>query len=629
MRLRKILTFVFALTLIATTTVQAAGLNVQMHVAHGWDPDQTTTVAEQMNSEWVRDEIRWRYVEWTKGNLSIPSTAAWVDEAVKKGMKPLCILGFGNAVYQENGDEYDNLHLPTLGKKTGDAAIKEKAYWDAWMDYVRFVATTYKGKIKAYEVWNEPNHQNFNNNVNAANYAKLYLATKDLIHSIDSEAIVLCGGVAGADHDFINAVLKYIKDNGGISQIDAFSLHFYVPGSTPEEQYLSNLNKTYLYTFLLKGYKGPIWMTENGAYTGTAQNAVSEREQAAYAIRFPVIFDSFLNSINTTGENFWYDIRNDGEDTTNSEHNYGLTYYNYNPKPAYKAAAIFNKLTNGMTFEKLTSNSDKYVAEYTDGKNNYTYVAWTTKASPQTVTIDVKGEVTTVYSMDGIVIDDFEETGNKSFTVTSEPTLIHSVVGEPNFGDSTVISYNSETKKISVTGEIKYLKGEQEVSFLVVPEGTKLSNGLNPALIGYIGAVKVNSKNFAHSFALPEWYSGAADVYVAGLGIDEGVSGGTQLPDNKYMYVASIDVDKSSMVASAIVRNFTGTEKEAKIIVAGYNGDALVDVRIETIKVPAKTYQPTTFSTAGFTVQGSVNKVKAYVWSDMSELVPLIEPAEK
>ena len=629
MRLRKILPFVFALTLIATTTVQAAGLNVQMHVAHGWDPDQTTTVAEQLNSEWVRDEIRWRYVEWTKGNLSIPSTAAWVDEAVKKGLKPLCILGFGNAVYQENGDEYDNLHLPTLGTKTGDAAIKEKAYWDAWMDYVRFVATTYKGKIKAYEVWNEPNHQNFNNNVNAANYAKLYLATKDMIHSIDSEAIVLCGGVAGADHDFINAVLKYIKDNGGISQIDAFSLHFYVPGSTPEEQYLSNLNKTYLYTFLLKGYKGPIWMTENGAYTGTAQNAVSEREQAAYAIRFPVIFDSFLNSINTTGENFWYDIRNDGEDTTNSEHNYGLTYYNYNPKPAYKAAAIFNKLTNRMTFEKLTSNSDKYVAEYTDGKNNYTYVAWTTKASPQTVTIDVKGEVTTVYSMDGIVIDDFEETGNKSFTVTSEPILIHSAVGEPNFGDSTVISYNSETKKISVTGEIKYLKGEQEVSFLVVPEGTKLSNGLNPALIGYIGAVKVNSKNFAHSFALPEWYSGAADVYVAGLGIDEGVSGGAQLPDNKYMYVASIDVDKSSMVATAIVRNFTRTEKEAKIIVAGYNGDALVDVRIETIKVPAKTYQPTTFSTAGFTVQGSVNKVKAYVWSDMSELVPLIEPAEK
>jgi len=629
MRLRKILTFVFALTLIATTTVQAAGLNVQMHVAHGWDPDQTTTVAEQLNSEWVRDEIRWRYVEWTKGNLSIPSTAAWVDEAVKKGLKPLCILGFGNAVYQENGDEYDNLHLPTLGTKTGDAAIKEKAYWDAWMDYVSFVVTTYKGKIKAYEVWNEPNHQNFNNNVNADNYANLYLATKDLIHSIDSEAIVLCGGVAGADHDFINAVLKYIKDNGGVSQIDAFSLHFYVPGSTPEEQYLSNLNKTYLYTFLLKGYKGPIWMTENGAYTGTAQNAVSESEQAAYAIRFPVIFDSFLNSINTTGENFWYDIRNDGEDTTNSEHNYGLTYYNYNPKPAYKAAAIFNKLTNGMTFEKLTSNSDKYVAEYTDGKNNYTYVAWTTKASPQTVTIDVKGEVTTVYSMDGIVIDDFEETGNKSFTVTSEPTLIHSVVGEPNFGDSTVISYNSETKKISVTGEIKYLKGEQEVSFLVVPEGTKLSNGLNPALIGYIGAVKVNSKNFAHSFALPEWYSGAADVYVAGLGIDEGVSGGAQLPDNKYMYVASIDVDKSSMVASAIVRNFTRTEKEAKIIVAGYNGDALVDVRIETIKVPAKTYQPTAFSTAGFTVQGSVNKVKAYVWSDMSELVPLIEPAEK
>ena len=87
MRFKKILTFVFALILIATTTVQAAGLNVQMHVAHGWDPDQTTTVAEQMNSEWVRDEIRWRYVEWSKGSLNVPPTAAWVDKAVEKGMK--------------------------------------------------------------------------------------------------------------------------------------------------------------------------------------------------------------------------------------------------------------------------------------------------------------------------------------------------------------------------------------------------------------------------------------------------------------------------------------------------------------------------------------------------------------
>jgi len=231
--------------------------------------------------------------------------------------------------------------------------------------------------------------------------------------------------------------------------------------------------------------------------------------------------------------------------------------------------------------------------------------------------------------MDGNVIDEFEETGNKSFTITSEPTLIHSVAGEPTFGDSTVISYNSETRKISVSGEIERLKSEQEVSFLVVPKGTELSNGLNPALIGYIGAIKVNSQNFTHSFGLPEWYCGEADVYIAGLGMNDGANASAQIPDNKYMYVASIDVDKSSMVASAVVRNFTSSEKEAKIIVAGYNGNALVNVRIETLKVPAKTYQPTAFSTAGFTPQGLVNEVKAYVWSDMSELVPLIESVVK
>lgn len=628
MRLKKILTLVFVLTLVVTSNVGAAGLNVQNHVAHGWDPVQTTTVAQKMNSEWVRDEIRWRDVEWTIGNLAIPSKASWVDETVEKGMKPLCILGFGNVAYMEN-DEYTNLHLPTLGTKTGTEATKEQTYWDAWMNYVRLVATTYKGKIKAYEVWNEPNHTYFNNNVNADNYAKLYLATRELIHSIDPKAIVLCGAVAGADNDFVSDVLTYIKKNGGVSQIDAFSLHFYVPGSTPEEQYLSNLNKTYMLTFMLNGYKGPIWMTENGAYTGSAENAVTEREQAAFAVRFPVIFDSFLKSVNTTGENFWYDLRNDGTEAANSEHNYGLTYNDFSPKPAYKAATIFNKLTNGMEFNSLNSDSGKYVAEYSDGNNNYTYIAWTTKTSAQTVTVDIKGNISTVYSMDGETVSEFEGTGSKSFSVTSEPTLIHSVEGKPCFGDSTVISYNAETKKISVSGEIKNFKGEQEVSFLVVPKGTEISNVLEPTLIGYIGSLKVNTNSFTHSIPLPKWYCSESDVYIAGLGFNEGATGEASVPDNKYMYVASIDVDKSSMSASAVVRNFTATEKEAKIIVAGYNGEALVDLRIEPLKVPAKTYAPTTFNTVGFATAEPVNEVRAFVWSDMSGLVPLIEATVK
>jgi len=384
-----------------------------------------------------------------------------------------------------------------------------------------------------------------------------------------------------------------------------------------------------VFTFMLNGYKGPIWMSENGAYTGTAENAVTEREQAAFAIRFPVIFDSFLKSVNTTGENFWYDLRNDGTEAENAEHNFGLTYNDFNPKPAYKAATIFNKLTNGMEFKRLNSNSGKYVAEYSDENNNYTYITWTTKTSPQTVTVDVKGDISTVYSMDGEAVSEFEGTGSKSFQVTSEPILIHSVAGTPTLGDSVLINYQAETRKISVSGEIKHIKGEAEISFLVVPEGTEISNGLNPALIGYIGSQKVNTNSFTNSFALPKWFCGEADIYIGGYGIANSVASSSAIPDHKYVYVASIDVNKSSMSASAVFRNFTSEEKGAMIVVAGYKGGALLDVKLEPVKIPEKTYAPTTVHTVGFTTTEPVDEVKAFVWSDMSWTVPLIEACVK
>ena len=608
--------------------VFASGLNIVTHMSKGWDAEQTTSTAKQMNSEWVRDEINWRYVEWTKGNLSMPSAATWVDKAVNKGMKPLCILGFGNALYQENNDEYTNLHLPTLNTKSGVAAVKEKEYWDAWMAYVSFVATTYKGKIKAYEVWNEPNHPNFNNNVNADNYAKLYIETRKVIKAIDPDATVLCGAIAGADNNFINGVLSYIKNNGGLSQIDAFSLHFYVPGSTPEEEYLLNLNRTYLVTFFLKGYKGPIWMTENGAYAGTAQNAVSESVQAAYAIRFPVMFDSFLKSVKTTGENFWYDLKNDGDEPSNSENNYGLTNSSFTAKPAYNAAKIFNKLTDGMSFVKLESNSGNYVAEYSDGKD-FTYVAWTTKSGTQNVTIDLEKTNSKVYAMDGSLTDEIGTPGSKTFSVTGEPVLIYSTNTPVSLSQGTVINYNSAIKKICISGEIENFMSEQEVSFLVVPHGTAINNSLNPALIGYIKTISVNNKSFYHSFTLPEWFCGEADIYIGGLRMSNNITGTKSIPENKYMYIASIDVDKSSMVASAVFRNFTSEEKKANIIVVGYKNGRLIDFRTEVIEAPSNSYEPTEYKTTGFTLNEPVDEVKTFVWNNLSELIPLIPSATK
>lgn len=180
--LEKMVAILGVLTIFAQSTVFGAGLNVCTHCALTWPINETITTCANMNGKWMRDEIRWVNTESSIGTFRIPSYAKWVDEAVKNGINPLCILCYGNGRYQEGDDDYTNGRIPTKDTKTTPAEIeKENAYWNSWMTYANLVATTYKGKIKAYEIWNEPNHTGFNNNVNAENYAKLYLETRNYI----------------------------------------------------------------------------------------------------------------------------------------------------------------------------------------------------------------------------------------------------------------------------------------------------------------------------------------------------------------------------------------------------------------------------------------------------------------
>lgn len=636
MKIGRIAAFVCVAMLAVNANVSAAGLSVCTHGGQGqWDADATVAAAKGMGSEWIRDELRWKQVEWTKGNFALPTDAvwsSWVNKALADGIKPLCILGFGNGVYQENGDEYTSLHLPTYGTKTGTAAVKEQEYWDSWERYVRLVVTTYKGKIPVYEIWNEPNITPFCNDVNPTNYAKLYIATRSIIKSIDPNAIALCGCVTGAGNteiSYINTVLDYIKNNGGLSQIDAFSIHLYTHGQIPEGTYLSELDNLYAKTFALKGYTGDIWMTENGTYTGTASNSVSESDQAALTVRQTVIWDWFLKTKNIKGFNFWYDLKNDGTDLSYNEHNFGLMYNDFTPKPSYTAASLFNSLISGMSFVNCTQSSNKYIAEYANGNGEHTYIAWKTGSGTGSVTINIPEKDTKVYSLSGAVTQNISETGNRSFTVSSSPIIIHSAPLVPEFGNGTVVNYSSQTKKITVSGTIENFQNEQEISFLVVPHGTVISNGLNPLLIGYVGSIKTNTASFSHQFGLPEWFCGEADIYIGGYRMANSADGTASIPDNTYVYVASIDVNKSSMSASAIFRNFASAAKEATVIVVGYKDEALVDVRFETVNIPAKTYAPTEINTAGFTTAVPFDEVKAFVWSDMSGLVPLIEAVVK
>ena len=158
-----------------------------------------------MNS--IRDDIYWSSVERTQGRFNLPAKLRVVRDAfaanARSGGTPLAILSFGNALYDHGG------------LIVSDQGI------EAFNRYVRFVVKEYGGTVKQYEVWNEWN-SGFGskpkvNHGDAAQYARLLKSVYATIKSIQPDATVVGGAVAGVDLKWIDTLI----DNGGLDAMDA------------------------------------------------------------------------------------------------------------------------------------------------------------------------------------------------------------------------------------------------------------------------------------------------------------------------------------------------------------------------------------------------------------------------
>ncbi len=140
-----------------------------------------------------------------------------------------------------------------------------------WDDFVREVATRYKGRISAYQVWNEANLLTFST-ATPQEMAELTKRAYDVIKSVDPGATVVAPsmgtrlGSKGTTlskklNRYLSTYLSELKKDGW--PVDVWAAHTY-PASlgTPADR--GNLIKGFMN--LLKKYKAPtkpIWDTEN------------------------------------------------------------------------------------------------------------------------------------------------------------------------------------------------------------------------------------------------------------------------------------------------------------------------------------------------------------------------------
>ncbi|MBJ7287769.1 cellulase family glycosylhydrolase [Williamsia sp.] len=183
-------------------------------------------------------------------------------------------------------------HSPDWAVAPGDTpVISPPAKVGDYGDFTAIVAKRYKGKISAYEIWNEPNGgTSFYPTPDPARYTQLLKAAYVKIKAVSS-AVTVIAGVLGAvptstTDKTINAptFLTAMYNAGAKGYFNAISFHPYQL-STPYSQGLSLAGSPYNEdtamhnTMLSKGDGGKrIWATEYGLPT----SVVTEAHQAAY-----------------------------------------------------------------------------------------------------------------------------------------------------------------------------------------------------------------------------------------------------------------------------------------------------------------------------------------------------------
>ncbi len=428
--MKKVFALILCMLMMATNA-QASNLSVCANLTEQTD---ALYYLNQIGSEYIRATINWSAVEKEKGVLAFANNEQDIIKNISDtGKNVIIILAFGNTLYTNN-----KMNMPKSS---------QSEYYPAWLNYVRFMANTFKDYNVVYEVWNEPNLKQFNADGSAAEYGQLFSDTYDLLKSIDTDAVVLGGSITGTSNTAMSFLEGFYK-NGG-NKMDALSFHCYTHSSSPEANYKSALSTLESKLDSL-GYNGDVWMTENGYYTGTADNSKSEELQAAYTIRQTVIWEDYLRNNNRNGKNLWYDFFNDGEDQTYSEHNFGLITYDRKMKKSFYSVKTFNELLSRETQESLTIDGNTYIAKYTGG-NQTTYVAWNTNGNAS-ANLTFSGNKVVLYDYQGNKVNELTGT-SATINVNQSPCFVDCITYETVI-DS--VNYNNDKSVATVVGRCNY-----------------------------------------------------------------------------------------------------------------------------------------------------------------------------
>jgi polysaccharide biosynthesis protein PslG len=352
---------------------QGVGVNIHFVRGHGKDLDLIAVAGFKV----VRMDFSWAVTEARKGEYDWSAYDELTAALEKRGLRPLYILDYSNALYEEAVTSEDPIsHKPRrdVASPQHPESVAAFARWAA------AAATHYRGRHVLWEVWNEPNIGFWRPKPDAGQYAALCRATCKAVREADPRATLLGPATSGIPLDFLETLFS----SGVLADLDAVSVHPYRPPGQPPETAAEDYRKLrrLIERYAPRGKQVPVVSGEWGYASDT--EGVSAETQAAYLAR-----QQLANLLSDVPLSVWYDWQNDGPDPKEREHNYGTVKPDLAPKPAYRAARTLTRELDGYRVSRrLDAGTDQdYVLLLTNGAGRGKLAAWTL-GKPHAVTVD-------------------------------------------------------------------------------------------------------------------------------------------------------------------------------------------------------------------------------------------------
>ncbi len=319
--------------------------------------DRSLRLIAEAGFHWIRQEFPWEDIEiHGKGDFEDrrhePYRSAWekydniVELAEAYDLEIIARLSNPPSWSRAAGDEHGTYAPPDNLEDYGD--------------YVATVAERYKGRIRFYQIWNEPNiYPEWGNQpVDAAAYTRLLCLAYQRIKAVDPEAVILSGALAPTDqlgtltaengNNLMDTLfLQQMYDAGAQGCFDIVAVNSYMLWSGPTDRrvrpQLVNFSRPLWVRDVMVANGDaakPIWITEmNSSAVPESLPAnygrVTEEQQARYAVLALERIREEWPWVGVT--NVWFFKRATDQEKDQSWYYFRLMEPDFTPLPIYDA----------------------------------------------------------------------------------------------------------------------------------------------------------------------------------------------------------------------------------------------------------------------------------------------------